>query len=164
MLDKILHHKHFWKVVIILIIIAALTLYFNKKNKEEQFQLLMSAVSDTKGSTGTSSDLKTSNAFNPRYWTQVSGAKILTSAAAKDFINFIWDSKAPSLKNKVSDDEQGVVSKFKTLGYKTQVSYLADQFFRAKGRDLYQFLESFMDNPVGHNYLEDLNQVVNNLK
>lgn len=163
-MKNIIHHKYFWKVIVIIIIIAALALYFNKKNKEEQFELLMQAVNESKGSTGTVSDLKTSDAFNPRYWGQLKSPKIITSSAAKDLVNFIWDAKSPSAKNPIRDDEQGVIAKFKTLGYKTQVSYLADQFFKVKGRDLYQYLDGFMNNVVGHNYMEDLNQLVNNMK
>jgi len=164
MLNKIINHKYFWKVIIAIIIVVALTLYFNKKSKEEQFDLLMKAVNNDKSATGTAADLKISDAFNPRYWTQVKGAKVITSAATKDMINFIWDAKSPSFKNPTRDDEAGVVAKLKSLGYKTQVSYLADQFYKAKNRDLYSYLESFMNNTIGKNYMEDVNSVVNNLK
>ncbi len=160
MLSKIIGHKHFWKVVIVIVIIAALSLYFNKKNKEEQFQLLMQAVNESKGSIGSAEDLKTSDPFNPRYWKTVSNAKVITSAIVNDLVKFIWDAKAPSVKNPITDDEKGVLAKFRTLGYKTQVSYLAEKFLAAKSRDLYEYLNSFMSKDD----MEALKNIVNGMK
>ena len=160
MLNKIIGHKHFWKVVIVIVIIAALTLSFNKKKKEEQFQLLMQAVNEGKGSSGTAADLKTSDAFNPRYWKTVKSPQVITSAAVNSLVNFIWDAKSPSTKNPFTDDEKGVLARFKTLGYKTQVSYLAEKFMAAKNRDLYEYLNSFMSKED----MEALRTIVNGLK
>lgn len=78
--------------------------------------------------------------FNPNYYKKVNGAKILTVAAAQMLSKKIYDSKGV-----FNDDEAQLYSAFQALTYKTQVSFLAEQFARIYNKSLYGYLDSFLN-------------------
>jgi len=78
--------------------------------------------------------------FNPNYYKKVNGAKILTVAAAQMLSKKIYDSKGF-----FNDDEAQLYSAFQSLTYKTQVSFLAEQFARIYNKSLYGYLDSFLN-------------------
>jgi len=79
--------------------------------------------------------LKINSPWNPNYWQQYSGAHIITGAALSDIIYNIEDSFGV-----LADNYENILGQFKKLQYKTQVSYLADQWQRQKGTDFLSFL------------------------
>jgi len=79
--------------------------------------------------------LKIDSPWNPNYWHQYSGAHIITSAALNDIIYNIQDSFGV-----LADNYDNILGQFKKLQYKTQVSYLAEQWQKQKGTDLLSFL------------------------
>lgn len=81
--------------------------------------------------------------WSPNFWRTVSGAKILTSAAVENMATDIYNSFGL-----FNDCEECVISIFKQLNYKTQVSYLSDYFYKKYGFDLLSFLR-------GGNYPQD---------
>ena len=79
--------------------------------------------------------LKINSPWNPNYWHQYSGAHIITGTALGDIIYNIQDSFGV-----LADNYDVILAQFKKLQYKTQVSYLAEQWQKQKGTDLLSFL------------------------
>jgi len=79
--------------------------------------------------------LKINSAFNPNYWKQFNGSKIITDKAVNDIIYIIQDSFGV-----LSDNYDAILAQFKKLTYKTQVSYLADKWQQKKNTDFLSFL------------------------
>ena len=102
--------------------------------------------------------------FSPLYWRQFKKSHILTQAQA--------DAKAAALNNAITytgPNFQTIIGVFKSLQYKTQVSYLADYFARKYKTDLLEYLQNGKSNFLVHNALREaqLNTIltyVNNLK
>lgn len=102
--------------------------------------------------------------FSPLYWKQFKKAKILTQAQA--------DAKAAAIYNAITytgPNFKTILAVFKTLQYKTQVSYLSDYFARKYKTDLLEYLHNGKSNFLAHNALRenDLNIIlalVNNFK
>ena len=107
--------------------------------------------------------LKIDSAFNPNYWKQFSGPKVITDIALNDIINIIQDSFGV-----ISDNYDAVLAQFKKLSYKTQVSYLADKWQQQKGTDFLSFLGNgggiFPWDGLSNDHLAALISYVNNLK
>lgn len=76
------------------------------------------------------------NPFNPRYWTGVKTPVILTQSSANSLAQKIYDAIG-----NVYDDENIVYGAFRQLKAKTQVSFLADVFFKKYSADLYNYLQ-----------------------
>ena len=88
--------------------------------------------------------------FNPLYWRQIKGAKLLTQAQAQ--------AKATVLYNSITNTGpkfDTILAIFKTLQYKTQVSFLADVFARKYKRDLLDYLQNGRSNFLVHNALRE---------
>lgn len=66
---------------------------------------------------------------------------LLTQQQQKDYAKAIYDSKGF-----VNDDEEKVTGVFRSLHYKTQVSLLSEYFYQTYKKDLYGYLNSFLDN------------------
>lgn len=81
--------------------------------------------------------------WSPTLWKNTFNAKILTRAAAERLSRDIYDSFGM-----FNDCEECVISAFKQLSYRTQVSYLADIFYQLYGQDLISFIR-------GGNYPQD---------
>ena len=79
--------------------------------------------------------LGTGNAFDPKYWQTVAGAHILTDSFTNQAIDNIINAFTLFY-----DNYNAVLSVFKQLNYKTQVSYLAYKFNQKTGNDLLGFL------------------------
>lgn len=71
----------------------------------------------------------------PTMWKQVSGAIILTNAAAVKFTDELYNAFGA-----FNDCEECVKAVFRQLKFKTQVSYLADVFYQRYGQDLLAYL------------------------
>jgi hypothetical protein len=96
----------------------------------------------------------TASPFNPNYWKTVSKALILTSASSDALAKTIYDAIGFFY-----DDENAVYGVFRQLKAKTQVSYLADVFFKKYNYDLYQYLARNLN----ANELAIVNGIVSNL-
>lgn len=102
--------------------------------------------------------------FNPNYWRQFKKAKLLTQAQAQ--------AKATVLYNSITNTGpkfDTILAIFKTLQYKTQVSFLSDVFARMYKRDLLDYLQNGKSNFLVHNALREdslstILGLVNNLK
>ena len=78
--------------------------------------------------------------FNPNYYKNKAGAKILTVAGAAMLAKKVYDSKGY-----FNDDEAQLYSVFQSLTDKTQVSFLAEQFAKIYNKSLYGYLDSFLN-------------------
>ena len=102
--------------------------------------------------------------FSPLYWKQFKGAHILTQAQA--------NAKADALYNAITNlgpKFDTILAVFKSLSYKTQVSFLADVFSRRYKRDLLDYLQNGRSNFLVHNALREdslstILQLVENMK
>ena len=102
--------------------------------------------------------------FSPLYWKQFKKAHLLTQAQA--------DAKAQVIYNSITNfgpKFDKILAVFKTLQYKTQVSFLADVFARKYKTDMLDYLQNGKSNFLVHNALREdsLNtilQLVSNLK
>ena len=74
--------------------------------------------------------------FSPLYWKSFKKAHILTQAQSMAKAKGIWDSF-----DNYGENYEKVLAIFKTLSYKTQVSYLAQVFQTMYKADLLQFLK-----------------------
>lgn len=158
-------NKYVPYAMIAIVIIGVGYLYYRKKSKEQEFDLLMTAVNDKSTATGTVDDLKDNSAFNENYW-RTFGADFAkrNSFGGKEgnIAKRIYDAKGT-----FSDNEKDVVSLFSTFKSKSQVSYIAWQFNTLYKKKLIDYLNSFMDNSVlghgGTNYMLQINDIVNRL-
>ena len=104
---------------------------------------------------GTTEDLKSNIAFDPRYYLTVankSGARLFTLPEVRAVNKDIYDRISAWDFNK---DVNGIISVFKKFKSKAQVSMASDYFQKDYNRDLFQFL-SKMDstwNTVGESAL-----------
>jgi hypothetical protein len=91
--------------------------------------------------------LKTENYFDPDFKNELLRNNViltLTDYGAKLYAEKIYKAKGiPYLTN---DDEAAVYGVFRSLKSKTQVSYLAETFFKMYNKDLKAFLQSFLNN------------------
>lgn len=104
--------------------------------------------------------------FSPLYWKQFKNAKLLTIAQA--------DAKAKAIENSIGyvqlkPDFNKILAIFKTLQYKTQVSFLAQRFQMLFNTDLLEYLRTgksnrFVQNALNDNQLKTIIDLVNNLK
>jgi len=101
------------------------------------------------------SQLQNSNVFSPNYYKQFGNAHLLTVASARGLNKIIFDAKGY-----FNDDEAAVYGVFGQLTYKTQVSFLADQFFLVYKQSLYGFLQNMFNDKE----LAQVAIIVNKLK
>jgi hypothetical protein len=102
--------------------------------------------------------------FSPLYWKQFKNAHLITIAQA--------DAKANAINNSIyntGNDFSKILAIFKTLQYKTQVSFLALRFQQLFKKDLLDYLKTGHSNFFVHNALTDTQiqtiiDFVNNLK
>lgn len=100
--------------------------------------------------------LQTSGAkspFSPLYWKSVRKAFLIPQANVTAKAKAIHDSI-----NYLGNDYARILAIFKTLTYKTQVSFLADKFAQMYKSDLLDYLRNGKSNFLIHNALSD-NQV-----
>ena len=100
------------------------------------------------------------------YSKQFKGAKLLTIAQA--------DAKAKAIENSIGyvqlkPDFSKILAIFKTLKYKTQVSFLAQRFQTLFNTDLLEYLRNgksnrLVQNALNDNQLKTIIDLVNNLK
>ncbi len=76
------------------------------------------------------------NPFSPVYWKQIPGAKLITKNATNALAKRLYEAMGY-----FSDDEPAIFSVFSQLKYKTQVSWLADNFQQIYKMDLLDFLK-----------------------
>lgn len=69
--------------------------------------------------------------------------KTLTEAEAKSLAEKIWDAKADHFFDR--HDRDAVKRVFQSLSNKVEVATLSRVFYQAKKRDLWKFLDSFLD-------------------
>lgn len=74
--------------------------------------------------------------FSPLYWRSIRNAKLMQQKLATAKAKGIWDSF-----DNFGEDYEKILAIFKSLSYKTQVSFLADNFARIYQQDLLQFLK-----------------------
>ena len=102
--------------------------------------------------------------FSPLYYKGVRLAKLLTIAQANAKAKAIYDSITY-----LGNDYAKILAIFKTLTYKTQVSFLAQQFQALYKQDLLEYLKSGKSNFLVQNALKEpqlqtIIELVNKLK
>lgn len=81
------------------------------------------------------------NYFDPKWYkTGGSGTYLLNSASATLLAKNIYDSKGY-----FNDDEDKLFGVFKSLKTKSQVSYLAEFFYKKYSKDLVAYLQTFLN-------------------
>jgi hypothetical protein len=97
------------------------------------------------------------NAFSPIYWKQFPSATLLTRAGTEQLAKRIYDALGY-----FSDDEAAIISVFRLMKYKTQVSWLADIFQQMYKTDLFDFLKNGKGTlwQAGLNS-DELNEIIN---
>lgn len=93
--------------------------------------------------------------WNPNYWKSIDNAMLLTYSSTNDLMKQIYNAKGLFV-----DNEPAVYGAFKQLKYKTQVSWLADNFFKTYGKDIFGFLDSFLSDKE----LAVVTQITDNLQ
>lgn len=93
-------------------------------------------------------------AFDPRFYKDKAGAKLITLATATNFAKIIYDAK--SIWN---DDEDAVYSTLRKMTAKTQVSFLSDIFQRNYNVSLYAYLTSFLSSSE----METVKNIINQM-
>lgn len=88
--------------------------------------------------------------FSPLYWRSFNNAKILTQANSTAKAKAIYDSITY-----LGNDYSRILAIFKTLSYKTQVSFLAQKFQALYKKDLLDYLKSGKSNRLVQNALSD---------
>ena len=91
--------------------------------------------------------------FSPLYWRSIKNAHLLTMSLANAKAKAIFDSITY-----LGNDYNRILAIFKTLTYKTQVSFLAEQFQKLYKQDLLEYLRNGKSNFLVHNALSE-NQV-----
>jgi hypothetical protein len=78
-----------------------------------------------------------SDYWNPNFTASKPGFKsmLLNEASARALVDKLWNASGS-----FNDDEEAVYAVFRTLRYKTQVSFLAYWFNKLKKKDLYTWL------------------------
>ncbi len=88
----------------------------------------------------------TGNPWNPNYHkTSPDRKSWLPWKTATALATQIYDAKAPSSSNWFTDNENSAISAFNGLTTKRQLSLLSNAFQTLYKRDLYNYLESFMN-------------------
>jgi hypothetical protein len=100
------------------------------------------------------------NPWNPNYYKKAKDNSWLNWKAATALSTQIYDAKAPSWKNWITDDENAAIAAFNGLTTKKQLSLLSANFQKLFTKDLYNYLESFLSNSD----LAAVNGKVKNLK
>lgn len=88
--------------------------------------------------------------FSPLYWRSIKNAHILTQADSSAKAKAIYESI-----NWLGNDYARILAIFKTLSYKTQVSFLADKFAQMYKTDLLDYLKNGKSNFLVQNALND---------
>jgi hypothetical protein len=88
--------------------------------------------------------------FSPLYWKSVRGAHLMTVAQANAKAKAIFDAITYT-----GNDYSKILAIFKTLSYKTQVSFFAQQFQSLYKQDLLEYLKSGKSNFLVHNALSE---------
>lgn len=91
--------------------------------------------------------------FSPLYWKSIRGAHLLPQASATAKAQAIFSSITYT-----GNDYAKILAIFKTLTYKTQVSFLAQTFQTLYKQDLLEYLRNGKSNFLVHNALSE-NQV-----
>ena len=104
--------------------------------------------------------------FSPLYWKQFRNAKLLTIANATAKAKAIEESIGYI---KMKPDYNRILAIFKTLQYKTQVSFLAQRFQELFKTDLLEYLRTgksnrLVQNALNNNQLKTIIDLVNNFK
>lgn len=84
--------------------------------------------------------LTASNVFSPNYWQGKPGAQITTVGYAATWCKQVYDAKGL-----FNDDEAAIYGAFAALKYKTQVSWMAYNFYQIYKVDLYGYLKNFLN-------------------
>jgi hypothetical protein len=101
-----------------------------------------------------------SNPWNPNYYKSVKNSDWLPWKAATALATQIYMSKAPSSKNWFTDNEISAIAAFNQINTKKKLSMLSAAFQKLYIRDLYAYLESFMNK----DQLTSINNKVRNIK
>jgi hypothetical protein len=88
--------------------------------------------------------------FSPLYWRSVKKAFLIPQANVTAKAKAIYDSI-----NWLGNDYARILAIFKTLSYKTQVSFLADKFAQMYKTDLLDYLKNGKSNFLVQNALND---------
>jgi hypothetical protein len=88
--------------------------------------------------------------FSPLYWRSIKNAHILTQSDSNAKAKAIYESI-----NWLGNDYSRILAIFKTLSYKTQVSFLADKFAQMYKTDLLDYLKNGKSNFLVQNALND---------
>jgi hypothetical protein len=102
--------------------------------------------------------------FSPLYWRGITGAYLIPVAQANAKAKAIFDSITY-----FGNDYSKILAIFKTLNYKTQVSFLAQQFQALYKKDLLEYLRSgksnrLVQNALSENQIQTIIDFVNKLK
>jgi hypothetical protein len=98
-----------------------------------------------------SAESSTDSAFAPNYWRKQKGkVNLITQASLQPKIKAIYDSITY-----LGSDFNKILSVFKSLKYKTQVSFLAENFAKKYNTDLFGYLKNGKSNRLVHNALRD---------
>jgi hypothetical protein len=125
-------------------------LYKPLKALFDTFGITQSATSQAVTTLQTSGE---KSPFSPLYWRSVRGAHLLPIAQANAKAKAIFDSITYT-----GNDYAKILAIFKTLTYKTQVSFLAQQFQALYKQDLLEYLRNGKSNFLVHNALSE-NQI-----
>lgn len=157
MLNRVLDHKYSWHVIAVVVIAIVAFIYFNRRRKDEQYDLFLKAINDISTVTGKASDTaKFSNAWDTSAYKKVAGAQLLPQTSLSLYVDKIKKADTVGPFN----DDQAVIDIFNKLTYKTQVSQLADAYKNKYKENLLDFIKSILKE-------DNLNLVltkVNNLK
>ena len=104
------------------------------------------------------------NPFSPLYYKSINKAILMPVAMANAKAKAIYESITY-----LGNDYAKILAIFKTLSYKTQVSFLAQQFQTLYKQDLLEYLKSGKSNFLVHNALKEqqlqtIIELVNKLK
>jgi hypothetical protein len=102
--------------------------------------------------------------FSPLYWRGIRGAYLIPVSQANAKAKAIFDSITY-----FGNDYSKILAIFKTLNYKTQVSFLAQQFQALYKKDLLEYLRSgkssrLVQNALSENKIQTIIDFVNKLK
>lgn len=100
------------------------------------------------------------NPWNPNYYKTAKDNSWLPWKTATTLATQIYDAKAPSTSNWFTDNENSAIAAFNGIATKKQLSMLSNAFQKLYKRDLYNFLESFMNT----DQLSAVNNKLKNLK
>ena len=114
------------------------------------------AIADAKAAAN-----NTASPWSPIYWQNApTGARLITSAGANDFAEKIWDSVG-IFTSSITD----VVGVIHQLSAKSQVSFLADMFYKNYNKDLLAWLTlQYTKMGTPDPALADITTYVNNLQ